>query len=328
MDKEKLKTLARKVCNTTYLILFQKKYEKKISNKIEECRKEDKKSTYYIISCEHMPMQGLFGYVSLVLPMVRYALQHSFIPIVDMKNYANSYLEEGEIGKINAWDLFFQPLAQKKLDQVYEEGNYIIGNHYTDIDWNDRPNLRGYYWSRTYSIWKELYRKYIVLSEEAREYCTKEYQELLCGREQETLGVLIRGTDIKKCKGHAIQPTVQQTAELIRKVLRQHKQYKYIYLATEEQANETYLKKEFPSKIIVNARTYYDDTDYSRGLSYVHMEGEHDRYHRGLQYLSSIMLLSKCGGLISGQCEGGYAAFYLNGGKYQYCFFWELGNIQ
>lgn len=328
MNKGKIKLLVRKVCNTTYLILYRRKYEEDISKKIEKWGKEDKDSTYYIISCEKMPMQGLFGYVSLVLPMIRYALRHSFIPIVDMKNYANSYLEEEEIGKINSWDLFFKPIAQKELDRVYQEEKYIIGDHRTNIDWDDRPNLRGYYWSKSYSVWKELYRKYIVLSDEAREYCEKEYQKLLYGHERETLGVLIRGTDIKKCKGHAIQPTVQQTAELIRKVFGRYKQYKYVYLATEEQANEEYLKKEFPSRIIVNDRTYYDDTDYSRGLSYVHMNGEKDRCCRGLQYLSSIMLLSKCGGLISGQCEGGYAAFYLNGGQYRYCFFWELGNIQ
>lgn len=230
MDKKKIKLVVRKVCNTIYLILYKKRYEKSILEKIEKYSKEEKESTYYIISCEKMPMQGLFGYVSLVLPMIRYALNHNYVPIVDMKNYANSYLEEEEIGKINAWELFFKPIAQKELERVYQEEKYIIGNHHADIDWNDRPNLRGYYWAKSYSVWEKLYRKYIVLSDEAKKYCEKEYQKLLQGHEGETLGVLIRGTDIKKCKGHAIQPTVQQTAELIHKVLKQYKEYKYIYI--------------------------------------------------------------------------------------------------
>lgn len=39
-------------------------------------------------------------------------------------------------------------------------------------------------------------------------------------------------------------------------------------------------------------------------------------------------ILSKCGGLVAGQCGGSFAAFYMNGGKYRYAYFWDIGVVE
>lgn len=271
---------------------------------------------------------GLFGYVGLILAMIRYALERNMIPVIDMKNYPNTYLEENEVGQINAWELFFRQVSKVAIDDVYKSHSYVVGNH-MDIDWDEMPNISGYHKKSSYFLWSNMYARFVKLSEQAEKYCQEEFLQILGEEKAEhTLGVLIRGTDIKTCKGHSLQPSLEQVTDKIRSVMKKDKQFQYIYLATEERTNEEYLREQFPGKVLINKRTYYDNTDYAKGLSYVKMSGERDRYRRGMEYLSSMYMLSKCGGLISGQCGGGFAAFYMNGGKYRYDYFWELGVVE
>lgn len=85
--------------------------------------------------------------------------------------------------------------------------------------------------------------------------------------------------------------------------------FKYaIYLATEERKIRDAFEKAFPDKILENKRVYYDDIyDQDDSISYikdVHFERKNDNYLSGLEYLSSIILLSRCTALVGGNCGG------------------------
>lgn len=308
--------------------IFEKKHDQAYLRMLDQRMVETNESIYYVISCENMPMQGLFGYVGLILGMIRYALEHNMVPVIDMKNYPNTYLEDNEVGQINAWELFFRQVSKVTIDDLYKSHSYVVGNH-MDIDWKEMPNISGYHKKSSYFLWSNMYARFVKLSEQAEKYCQEEFLQILGEEKAEhTLGVLIRGTDIKTCKGHSLQPSLEQVTDKIRSVMKKDKQFQYIYLATEERMNEEYLREQFPGKVLINKRTYYDNADYVKGLSYVKMSGERDKYRRGMEYLSSMYILSKCGGLMSGQCGGGFAAFYMNGGKYRYDYFWELGVVE
>lgn len=268
-----------------------------------------------------------YGYVGIILAMVKYALERDMVPVVDLKNYPNTYLEPNEVGKINSWELFFQQFTEKSIDEIYENCKYVVGNH-MDIDWNNLPNMHGVKRRDIGAYWSVMYNNYIRFSEKAKKYCQDEYDFLLKGKERETLGVLVRGTDIKTCKGHALQPSLEQVEEEIRKVLKKDQRFKYLYVATEEKKSEDYVREKFPGMVITNKRTYYDTLDYQKGLSYVDLDGVKTKYDRGIEYLSSMNLLSKCGGLMAGQCGGSFAAFYMNGGKYRYTYFWDIGVVE
>lgn len=322
-----MKEILRKIYNSLFCTFAWKSYQNSLEKVFSEKRAEKNESVYYVISCEKFVQQGLFGYVDLVLSMVHYAMKNGMIPAVDMKNYPNTYLEKDEIGKINAWELFFKSLTSTSLDTIYREKKHVIGN-LKDIDWNNRPTIRGVHNQKKHAFWSSMYGRFVQLSPKAEEYCENEYRKLLEGKANHTLGVLIRGTDIKKCKGHAIQPSIEQVIEKVEEVLRSNPSFQYIYLATEEKKNEAEMEKAFPEKIIVNQRTYYDSMDYSHGLSNVSTDRERDRYSRGMEYLSSIRLLSRCGGLVAGQCGGSFAAYYWNNNQYRYTFFWELGTVE
>ena len=50
-----------------------------------------------------------------------------------------------------------------------------------------------------------------------------------------------------------------------------------------------------------------------------------DPKKRGIEYLAKIVLLSRCGSLISSITRGSIAAFAMNGGKYSRTYIFDLG---
>ena len=80
-------------------------------------------------------------------------------------------------------------------------------------------------------------------------------------------------------------------------------------------------EKAFPDKILENKRVYYDDIyDQDDSISYikdVHFERKNDNYLSGLEYLSSIILLSRCTALVGGNCGGTLGALFFNDEKHK-----------
>lgn len=175
-----------------------------------------------------------------------------------------------------------------------------------------------------------LYNVFWKPNNAVKEYFDEEYRTLLEGKR--VLGVLSRGTDYitTKPKGHPRQPEIK---ELIPKVEKAFSELKCeaIYLATEEYRVQMEFEKAFPGKIIINKRVYFDqyydifENNHRALISAVDSGREKDSYWKSVEYLSSVNLLSKCCGLVAGCCGGSRAAYYLNNGKYEYCYLFNLG---
>lgn len=88
-------------------------------------------------------------------------------------------------------------------------------------------------------------------------------------------------------------------------------------------------RQRFPDKILENKRVYYDDIyDQDDSISYikdVHFERKNDNYLSGLEYLSSIILLSRCTALVGGNCGGTLGALFFNDEKYEFVHVFNLG---
>lgn len=321
-----IKLIYRKLRDILWLIFYKKVDEKKWNNLIK-CAEPSEDSVYYIIRRPGDP--GLFSYVETTLLQVVYALKNHMVPIVDMKNYQNTYHEKDEVGVINAWELFFKQLCDADIDEVLLHEKYVLSQN-ENIDWNHTPCLDGFYSKRAYWVWSMLYSRYIKLSDNAQEYFEKEYSQILEDKAEKTLGVLVRGTDYKYAKGHAIQPDINDVISKVTSVMKSKMGFEYIYLATEELTVVERFKQEFPNCILTNKRMYFDQFDFSNGmyLNDIIMDRERDKYWRGMEYLSSICLLSRCGGLVAGACGGSYGAFYMSNGGYKYIYFWNLGKVE
>jgi hypothetical protein len=61
-----------------------------------------------------------------------------------------------------------------------------------------------------------------------------------------------------------------------------------------------------------------------RGIGSFSIDRKNDNYHKGLEYLTTIYMLSKCNALIAGQCGGTTGAVLLSK-NHEFSYLWDLG---
>ncbi len=174
------------------------------------------------------------------------------------------------------------------------------------------------------TIATKLVRDFCRLKPEPAAYIQNEIQTIL--RDDRVLGIVRRGTDYIGT-GMAKQPELTVMIAEARQWMEQY-HYTKIYLATEDERIFDKFNEAFPNQILVNKRTYYDKamTDQNvKWIGQVHFNRENDDYYKGLEYLSSIYILSKCQALLAGYCGAGNMAMLLNGGKYEKIKVYDLG---
>ena len=305
--------------------------DRKLKLQVNECNSTEK----YLIF-HNVDYTGLMTHVFLVLGWVKYSLENDYILLVDTSKGKNIYVENNE----NTWELFYkQPMIDERVDEefikiIQKEKNYAYAPYnnrhgYTysrnvprllikifkpkilfpqDIDFvNDEQSLL---------YWEKLYSEYIHFQPEIEEYVNNEYNQILKDKGI-VLGVLVRGAGYRKDKpyNHHIQPEMD---DLIKKIdeFKENYDWDYIYLATEEEKYEEILRNQYPGKILTNKRKYQQNGVVNTG------------HNAGLEYLSSMYLLSKCDMLVAGLCGGSQAALLMNQHKYEHVYLFDIGKYK
>ena len=255
-----------------------------------------------------------FCYLHNMLALMIYGFFHG--------HYPNICVNQGKEDIIQ-WDWYLKPFIQEttakrvKTITCRKKTNAYL------------PTFNDIYSEKELHIWCQWYKKYIHLNKKTSQYVEQEYKQLFSGK-QKVLGVICRGTDYLALKpsGHPVQPSTEQVIKACKEYIKRDG-YDAIYLATEERRIRDEFEKAFPGKILENKRVYYDDIyDQDDSITYikdVHFERENDRYLSGLEYLSSIILLSRCSALVGGNCGGTLGALFFNDEQYQFVHVFDLG---
>ena len=108
-----------------YLRRYEKHFGKEnvLNSKYLILKKESSDGGYF----------GLFAYYISFASEIEYALANGMIPVVDMQNYKSSLLKDDEVGKVNAWEKFFEQPCGVGLEEALKSGKarYI---------WQDTPD--------------------------------------------------------------------------------------------------------------------------------------------------------------------------------------------
>ena len=215
----------------------------------------------------------------------------------------------------------------------FEQPFKTIDEEKCSINAFQRPNIFLYpEWSYSYdktyvNLFGYLYKEFVKLNFKTEQYINQEKKEIL--QHGRMLGVLCRGTDYLSLapKGHPVQPSEEEIVETVRKVM--NNGYDSIYLATEDSRYKKLLERNFKKELIyTNKSNYYDKTFYENKcqlIGDVHFDRENDDYLKGLEYLSSLKILSECSGFVGGNCGGTQAAIFFNGGRYKDCVVFDHG---
>lgn len=98
-----------------------------------------------------------------------------------------------------------------------------------------------------------------------------------------------------------------------------------IYLATEDETIYDLFKATFGEKLLSLNVERYRDTGNKKYITQMESDRENDKYYKGLEYLATIELLSRCNYILAGRVGGSVAALVLSNG-YEYEYFYDLGS--
>jgi hypothetical protein len=272
---------------------------------------------------------GLWWHINKVLMHIGYAEDHGYIPIVDMKNYKNQYLEENELGRINVWEVFFEQPAGYSLSDIACSKNIILSKK--------APSPTPRYLMGQYPFYEddsrikyfhELFKKHIRFNLETQTHLEKIYQQMFAGKGK-VVGVLCRGTDYVKIKpkGHPIQPNPEDVIVDVHKVMIDYR-CNYVFLATEDADVLNRFKVEFGEKLLyVNQKRVSKNEMGEKGyLAAINQQKNKglDTFSKGIGYLSATYLLSKCNCYIAGRTGGSKGVLIMSEG-FEYKKLYDLG---
>lgn len=281
--------------------------------------------TFYVIRRSDR-FAGVNSHFIFTLGHIRYAVRNGWIPIVDMQNYPNAFLEENEVGSRNAWEFYFRQPCDYSLEEVYQSKNVILSSGMPlqvypndSMEFFTRPELL--------EMWNGYYRKYLGFSEKLQTEIDLRFQEYFKGKiNDRVLGVFLRGTDYLTLRPyeHPVQPSVEASIAKSKSVL-EEQHCRWIYLVTEDQnILDAYIKEFGEFLIYIKEQPRYKQMLPGEHIAEHAFARENDKYLKGVDCLVQMGLLMRCNCFIAGRTSGAVATMVMQP-QYDYAYFWNLG---
>lgn len=275
---------------------------------------KNKDKTFYIIRFANFNI-GLGSILNSVAYEIDYALKKNWIPVVDLKNHANMYLEKEKIKRENAWEYFFEQPNNVGVEEAFQSRHVILGRYrsYGYVGMNDSENIQ---------CLGDIMTSYVRLNDHMKDIILQEKKRLgLNHKEKRVLGVVCRGTDYvtERPSKHAIPFTAEETFDEIDKL---PTKYDYIYLATEDNKIFEKFKRKYNDKLLYTKQTRFDRNS---GLLSSYESKEASRRQRGEEYLTVMYMLSECTALMTPGVAAGLIALRINNNAYENVYLLDKG---
>lgn len=262
------------------------------------------------------------------LQHLSYAIENNMIPVVDWKNYGPfAHGEDYPInGTTNCWEYYWDQPSDYSLEEVYESKNVVLSVQNTrDVSYMpscsfQRPLQKQ---AEDYAARCPKYNQYIKLNKYTEEYIEKKQNEIF-PQNARILGVGIRGTSYglsnthTAATGHPIQPALKK---LIRSIHLTMKEWNmdYVFIACELQGVIDEIRNEFGDRCLFLPRIRYEHTpqrgDVEKGLDPLYVPGQ--KYQTNLDYVTEMILLSRCTSLLAAMSSGVRYAIITNNQQYE-----------
>ena len=265
---------------------------------------------FYVIRCPQENMR-LFAVINYIVYHLKIAEREGYEPVIDWKYYPNKYFSEDEnVGKINAWELFFEQPSGIDIDEVYKSKNVEMSAGDWEAsafkEFSDREEL-------LYS--HRIFEKYIHLNERMQRQVDEETARVGIDSCQ-VLAVKIRGTDFitARPEDHSQVLTVEGTSEVIDEKSAEWGGFDRIYLATEDVDILRFMKDKYGAKLFYTDGNAYATTDVGNNwLSEMYGAGSIDKIADMEAYLVTTYVLAKADYLIAPAVGGTLGAMRIKG---------------
>lgn len=264
--------------------------------------KKKKESTDLIIR-RNSPLVGICSYLLTAPGAMLYALEHGKTPIVDLQTLPNYYLLPEEVGKVNAWEYFFEQPCGKSLSDADPHAEILDGmNTVRPDDHMEFLTNEG-----LLAFWRDFFKKYIRFQPDAKLFidttCDTIFQHADRSR---TIGVLCRGTEYAKMKfhGHPAQPDAD---EIFRYLDAHSDDWDHVFLATEDLEILEDFRNRLGDRLLYCEGNRIEKYDTGALADYVR-DKKWNLRQLGLDYLAAMYCLSRCGTMLAGRTSGSVAA--------------------
>lgn len=258
------------------------------------------------------------------------AVNHGWIPVVDWQNYGKlAHAEDFPInGTTNSWEYFWTQPSEYSLEEVYQSKNVILSSQ-NSVSYGYIPSML---LQPPFAEYAKLlaekcprYDSLITLNEPTAKYID-EKMSILFPKGKRIMGVSIRATSygVQHISRHPRQPTLD---DVIDTVVEKAAEWNmdYVFFACEAEAAVEKMKSRFGDRLITLPRMRYKEMP-KIGENPLYAPGQ--KYQTNLDYLTEMVLLSRCTSLIAGISGGVRMAIIWNADKaekYEHIHIFETG---
>lgn len=263
------------------------------------------------IDCENC---GLFSFYNHYLGCIYSSLKKGYIPIIDLAFHNIFNRDNLSLLVNNPWELYFNQPYGYTLENVKKNAKYIK-NIKCEININEVPNRYTIYKDKYLkAFWHDIANMFIPINNNIIKE-SKKIMKYLLNNSNNTLGVLVRGTDYIACrpKYHARQPSTETMFKDIKRMLKKNN-YDWIFLATEDELIRQKFISEFKEKIKFVKPSKNIEYKYEKKLYLYYDKAIKFDYDYFKTYIINILILSKCNDIICSRNNGSIAAFIFTDG--------------
>lgn len=270
------------------------------------------------------------------LQNLAYAIENGWIPVVDWQNYGPfPHGEDYPInGTTNCWEYYWNQPSEYTLEEVYQSKNVILSVQNT----RDNKYVPSCSFQSPLQVYAEKlatdcpkYDSTITFNKYTEEYIDGKQAELF-PKGKRILGVSVRGTSYGVCtttnnvNGHPIQPELSELIKSIRKRM-QEWDMDYVFITCELESIILQIKDVLGDCVIFLPRTRYQKPpmrgDVEKKLDPLYLPGK--KYQSNLDYLTEMVLLSRCNSLLAAMSSGVRAAIIWNRNQYENMAIFDKG---
>ena len=258
--------------------------------------------TYYVIYRLGYG-NGLNSILSGFLGHIHICESKGYVPVIDMRNHPSIYTESQPIlGTTNMWEYYFEPLNKVTLEEAYASAHWLDseGRYPSEV-------MESLVYGTPWLL--DTFDRNIRLRSETEAALNISRARL--GVSRKLLGVHFRGTDMRTTAGHPMPPTEEQLFKRVDMALNNN-DFEKIFLVSEHQDYVKAFERRYGARL-----TYMDGPRKGATNSIAITSEAGDRYRLGLEVLLETLLLSECGGLISGYSGLSEMSRVLSRGEYR-----------
>ncbi len=261
------------------------------------------------------PNCGIFSHIATTLSALDYADKHGYIPIFDTRDVPHVYKPDNVK---DWWELYYEPPGHFNMDDFcfrdiakIVDADRIYARSSISVD-NNMEFLTN---EKQLEALRRIYRKYIRLNEKTEYYIEEAWKKMTKDANDCVLGVRCRASAYRIVHPKGLSSFEDEDLIVfVKDILENNKQFKKLFLATDDLDTISAFKKHFDEDMLFylqeDDRITLDDVDKhieSMGDWVAQIgafnEKTQDRYLHSLNYITEIMLLTKCKGIVSNKCS-------------------------